>query len=123
MVCPTNWGNITDARLQVRMTFLSPAAFIFSTLASSLGSTKGPFLRLRDISASSKSQHGLGLPTALRGATAHNVLIGALVTARLLAQGRLAPGRLGPRHTDRRAAFTTAVRMRVGVHRGTTYRR
>jgi hypothetical protein len=37
------------ARLQVRMTFFSPAAFIASILSKSLGATNGPFLSDRDI--------------------------------------------------------------------------
>jgi hypothetical protein len=32
------------------MTFLSPAAFIFSTFSSSFGLMNGPFFKLRDIS-------------------------------------------------------------------------
>ena len=37
------------ARLQVRITFLSPALFIFLTFAKSFGSINGPFFNDRDI--------------------------------------------------------------------------
>src|SRR4030042_4640494 len=61
MVCPTNCGKIVEARLQVRITFFSPVAFMRSILASNLGSMNGPFFKLRDILPSGYSLPALAL--------------------------------------------------------------
>src|SRR5262249_10112991 len=53
IVWPTICGKMVLARLQVRMTFLSPRWFIASTFFSSLGSTNGPFFNDLDISTPS----------------------------------------------------------------------
>jgi len=52
MVCPTICGKMVLSRLQVRMTFFSPWAFIASILFKSLGATNGPFLSDLDIVSS-----------------------------------------------------------------------
>src|SRR5687767_11787020 len=49
MVCPTIWGKMTLARLQVRMTFFSERWFIISIFFSSFGAMKGPFFKDLDI--------------------------------------------------------------------------
>ena len=46
MVCPTKDGKIVEERLQVLTTCLLPLLFISSTLFSSSGAAKGPFLML-----------------------------------------------------------------------------
>src|SRR6056297_1126348 len=46
-VCPTNSGEMVDARAQVFTTFFSPDAFMTSTFRRSLSSMYGPFLILR----------------------------------------------------------------------------
>ena len=46
MVWPTKDGKIVEERLQVLMTFFSPALFISSTRFSSSGAANGPFLTL-----------------------------------------------------------------------------
>jgi hypothetical protein len=45
-----------------------------------------------------------------------NILAGSLIPAGFCAQGFLAPGALGTRHTYRRTAFTTSMRMVPGRH-------
>ena len=46
MVCPTKDGKIVEERDQVLRTCLLPLLFISSTLFSSSGAAKGPFLML-----------------------------------------------------------------------------
>src|SRR5579859_3150406 len=116
MVCPTIWGNIVEARLQVLMTRFSLLAFMASTFLSSFGSMKGPFLSERDIAL-------YPLLLALLTATANNELIRPVVLAGFKAHCGFAPGRFGPRHTDGRAALATAVRVAAGVHCRAAYRR
>src|SRR5512140_2512069 len=104
MVCPTIWGKITLARLHVRNTFFSPFWFIASILCKSLGSIYGPFFNDLDISYL--------YPLAVRLATTtHNILVGFLVAAGLVTQGRLAPRAFRTRQTNRLTAFTTAMGM------------
>src|SRR5690606_9947459 len=59
----------------------------------------------------------------LLAAPADDVLVRPLIAASLLAEGWLTPGRLRTRHTNRRAALTTTMRVRSRVHCRTTYRR
>src|SRR4051812_31486108 len=78
------------------------------TLRSSFGSMYQPFLVERLILSST--------PSALRLTPPHDVLLRGLVAPRLVAHGRLAPGRLRLA-ANRRLALTTAVGMVAGVHR------
>src|SRR6185436_14716438 len=101
------------ARLQVRMTFLSPRWFIASTFFRSLGSTKGPFFSERDMSTpvagracGRASSYSL---TTLLPAPLDNHGIRYLVGPRLCAQCRLAPRAARPRLADGLAAFAAAV--------------
>src|SRR3990172_1931584 len=134
MVCPTICGKMVLARLQVRMTFLSPFWFIASIFLSSFGWTNGPFFSDRDIGSLARfwliaeglshivDRHclsGVGdtryaisdTLTALLPSPLDNQRVGLLVITRLVAARRLAPGRLGPRQTDGLAAFAAAVRV------------
>src|SRR5215211_1700387 len=111
IVCPTIWGKITLARLHVRSTFFSPFWFIASILFKSLGSMNGPFFNDRDIS------YLYRLAVRLT-ATTHNILVGFLVTAGLVAESGLTPRALRTGQTDRLAAFTTTVRMIARAHGG-----
>src|SRR3989304_9693378 len=104
MVSPTIWGMMVDARDHVRMTVLWPERWIISTLFSSLGSTKGPFF--------------VELDKLFLLPPAHDVLIALLAAPRPVAEGRLAPGGLGPGHTDGRLALAAAVGVVARVHGG-----
>src|SRR5690606_35275908 len=107
---------MVELRLQVRITLRSPLAFMRSIFFINLGSTYGPFLRLRDISYPPVFR----LALALLAPPADNVLIRALVSARPVTQRRLAPRRLRAGHTDGRAPLTTTLWVSTRVHRGTT---
>src|SRR5689334_7825275 len=104
MVCPTIWGKITLARLQVRNTFFSPFWFIASILFRSLGSINGPFFNDLDISY----LYRLAVRLAT---TTHNILVSFLVTAGLVTQRRFAPRTLWTWQPNRLTTFTTTVRM------------
>src|SRR3990172_3139954 len=103
MVCPTICGKMVLARLQVRMTFLSPRWFIASIFFSSLGSTNGPFLSERDMAAPD-------LP-ALLAAPLDDELVRLLVVAGLLAARGFAPRAARARLADGLAALAAAVRV------------
>src|SRR5512146_391199 len=114
MVCPTIWGKITLARLQVRMTFFSPFWFIASILCKSLGSMNGPFFNDLDISY-------LYPLTVRLTTTAHNILVGLFVFAGLVAQGGFAPRTLRTGQTNRLTAFATTMWMVARAHRGAAH--
>src|SRR4051794_36884478 len=86
IVWPTSSGKIVQARDQVLTTSLRAFTFMSCTLRSSFGSMYQPFLVERLILSS--------MPSALRLAPPHDVLLRGLVAPRLVAHGRLAPGRL-----------------------------
>src|SRR5215204_3538600 len=109
MVCPTIWGKITLARLQVRKTFFSPFWFIASTLFKSLGSIKGPFFNDLDIS-------DLYLLAALLTATANNILIRLFIAAGFVSQSGFTPWAFRTSQADRLAPFTTTMRMVTWGH-------
>ena len=99
-----------EARDQVLRTFYSPVLFISSTLFSSSGAAKGPFLILLLIDY---------IPSLLRVAALDYELIGAVLSlAGLVAQRRLAPRSDGARTSDRGLALAAAVRVVAGVHDG-----
>src|SRR5215216_1236531 len=114
MVCPTICGKITLARLHVRNTFFSPFWFIASIRFKSLGSMNGPFFNDRDIAY-------LYRLTIRFTATTHNILVGFLVFAGLVAQRWFAPRALWTRQTNRLTSFTTAMWMIAWTHGGATY--
>src|SRR5215471_9671100 len=84
-VRPTNCGKIVDRRDQVRITWLRPERRASSAFFSKYPSTNGPFHTERVTSA-------LRFALALVAA-ADDEPIRRLVAPRLLALGRLAPGR------------------------------
>src|SRR5699024_7574526 len=103
-------GVAMERRDQVLIGRLLFSATAFSTLRARCASTKGPFLTERGTIQSSWLSRLLARATA-----AHNHVVGALVLARLVALGGLAPRahRMTPAGG---AALTTAVRMVHRVH-------
>src|SRR5207253_10094534 len=100
MVWPTISGKMVESRDQVRSTSLRPPEFIATTRFINLASTKGPFFKLLLIA----------LPQWSLRALPNDELVGALVVARLLSHGDLAPLGLGL-PADRGLALATTVRM------------
>src|SRR5919197_274194 len=103
-VKPTMSGVMVERRDQVFTTFFSPDSSIARTFFARCVSTNGPFLTERAIR--SLLAH---LPAL------HDPALGALVVPRLVALGRLAPGRL--RVVALRPPLAAAVRMIDRVHR------
>src|SRR5262245_15616149 len=109
MVCPTMSGCTVERRDQVRSTFFSLRLFMSSIFVIRCVSMNGPFFVLRAIRYSF---------SRLLAAAVHNELVRALVVARLVATGRLAPWSHRVPATGG-LAFTATVRMVDRVHRHT----
>src|SRR3972149_1341690 len=110
MVTPTIWGMMGDARDQVRTIAFWPERWIASTLCNSLASTNGPFFVER-----------VKTYPLLLSAPAHDVLVRVLAAAGAMPQGRLAPGCLGPRHSDASLALAAAVGVIARIHGRATH--
>src|SRR3990172_6507202 len=101
MVCPTIWGKIMLARLQVRMTFFSPRSFIASILFSNFRSTNGPFFKDRPIIIQSPTEKILIVPEDYRRffRRLRTIYLSVLLFFRVLAprvglpQGLFGPGK------------------------------
>ena len=105
MVCPTNSGNIVEARDQVLIGFFSPLAFIAKIFFLRLSCTYGPFLI------------DLLICSSCLVYTLNNRLVGILVLlASLITESRLAPRSNRSGHTDGALAFATAVGVVARVH-------
>src|SRR5690606_33537449 len=107
MVRPTMSGITMDRRAQVLIGFLLLVAMASSTFFTRWSSTKGPSFTERGTITTSQY---LFLVTP-----AHDHVIGALVTASLVALGRHAPGRYRMT-TTRSTSFATTMRMVDGIH-------
>src|SRR5581483_4664866 len=103
---------MTEARAQVRMTFLSRVRFILSIFSFRDALMNGPFLDERLTCCGSPR---LLLSSLLFAAADDQLVRGLLGLARAQAQGRLAPRRLRV-STGSRLALATTVGMVAGVH-------
>src|SRR5437588_10097540 len=107
-VWPTMSGKIVEARAQVRITFLSRAAFILVIFSCRFLSMYGPFFSER-------------LNLFLLPAADDQAVGSFLRLPRAVAERRLAPGRLRV-PAGARLALATAMRVVGGIHRRAAHR-